>query len=186
MADVFHQTAERLSELLVTGQLKYEKMTADNTLFDHEHLNYQLPLCALTQEQKDYVDPEHQFFNGEYNDVFVNFSSKGSIEFQLNADDRETVFPIPDDVVSKFRYTVNAYDEDRDKHFLCGFTNDLNMAIKIAELAYQCDSEQTDIDEIQVWNESDSSFVGSVFKDKFAFVKDKGWKHKAQPSAERE
>lgn len=188
--DAFHQTTERLTELFVAGKIKYDEITPETALFDHEHLDYQLPLRALTQEQIDYVDPERLFFNGEYNDLFVNLPSKGGVEFQLNADSKTTVFPVPTPIVDNFRYKVKAYDNDgcpKGQFFLCGFTNDLNTAIAIAELAYQYELNRKDvnregrgvpdIDEIRVYEDDDLSLVGVVSwlneepcKNKFAFV----------------
>ena len=145
----------RLTDLLCNGSLKYEPAGDafnQNCVFDWENFIIQLPFQPLTQEQKEYVDPENILFTGKYNDLYLCIGAYDNKRcFSINIDSTKTEdIPclIDEDGYELFEtdYIVYGYDRDDDGYYLCGLTNNIDEAIMIAETAYEWERKRTDAD----------------------------------------
>ena len=154
-AEYIKETGWRLTDLLCNGSLKYEPAGDafnQNCVFDWENLHVMLPFQPLTQEQKEYVDPDGILFTGEYNDLYLHIEPDNEeIYFRLSIDGtKEKIIPclIGEDGYEDFEtdYIIYGYDNDDDIYYICGLTNNIDEAIMIAETAYKWERKRTDVD----------------------------------------
>ena len=160
-------TDEILSELLKNLRVR-----------EIENVDFENKTARLSCEDLDIdtilkIDPENKFFKPEPMLVSLWIKDSDIVNISVHQSDSD-VIPVPPEtsraIISSYRYKIEGYDKDADKHYLCGLTDDEQTAKTMVMQAYEyeCQRKDTDrearnvpdIDKVCVVRTEDGSVLG--------------------------